>query len=246
MEKLEFQKFEEMIKNGEINYEQIYNLDLDMLQNEAINHYIKYSHDNINIDQPLNILFHDIECYTNHSTEFKPETLQYPICAITTYSTFEKVYNIYFAYIDKNRNKIPIDISTFENELMEEFRNNKYTIKDIEYQYLDNDESIKIHFYNYKDELNMIKECFNHIHILDVSILSGFYCDVFDMPYIYKRTSKLLNNNDDEAAKILSKFGVVKTVNLGRKKGIINYPIEYPILDIQRLYKPRDENGYLF
>lgn len=218
------------LKTGELNYINIYN-NLEPQQHFSIKHYLQNEHDTIEKDQTLNILFLDIEVYANHSGDFKPTTANQPISAITIYSTFEKIYHVYFLILNVISSKITSD----------QIKESKETIRNelLNYEYLDQDNDIQIH--TFYDELEMLNACWNKVHEIDPSILSSFYGDGFDIPYIYNRLKKLYNGDENKVSDVMSKFGIVKPRKTQR--GMMYQIAEYPLLDIQHLYKPRDENG---
>jgi DNA polymerase elongation subunit (family B) len=234
----------ENIKNNKLNYFNFYNLDLDIKQYNTIQHYLKFTNDNINIDQKLNILFLDIEIYAEESginiDELK-KTAKYPINAITIYSTFEKIYHVFFLIHDKIKNNFFHD-NNFINQVQNNIKNE--LIND---NYFTQDEQFKI--YTFDNDLDLIKACWNMIHKIDPAILSGWFSDQFDIPYIYQRLKILLDDDDDynnETNKILSKFGIVKkrTKTNRHSNYVYFYDIcDYPILDLMHLYMPRDEKG---
>ena len=220
------------IKNGDITYDQLYNLDVEMPQHYAIQHYYNYQKDSIEAGQNLNTLLFDIEVYSYNTGEFKPDEAKSPISAICIYSTFEKCYHVFFILIQKNAHLFPPEkIPEVEEDIRKEL---------VDHKYLSEDDSVKLHMY-IDDEVTMLTDCWNHIHTIDPAILTGFYADKFDLPYIYNRLTRLLGD-DKKAAQVLSKLGVVKVRKMG-SKGIMYNIAEYPLLDIQYLYKPRDEGG---
>lgn len=224
----------ERIKSGDITYDQLYNLDLEMPQHFAIQHYKNYKKDSIEAGQDLNTLLFDIEVYSYNTGEFKPEEAKSPISAICIYSTFEKCYHVFFMLIQKNAHLfLEEQIPEVQEKIRQEL---------VDHSYLTEEDTIQMHRY-VDNELQMLQDCWAHIHKVDPAILTGFYADKFDLPYIFNRLTRLLGD-DKKAAQVLSKLGVVKVRKMGTK-GIVYNIAEYPLLDIQYLYKPRDEGGYL-
>lgn len=225
--------FEEF-KNLDINPYQVYGLDIDYQQYYAIQNYLRDETDTIDKDQPLNILFFDIEVYTHNAGEFpKPEQAKFPINAITIYSTFEKVYRSYFLLQHLNIHKFPSkeEIPSLIKQFKEELVSGNYIKEGVE------DIDINV----FTNEIDLIKSCWNQIKLIDPAILSSWNGDRFDLPYIYFRLSELLNKNETEVCKILSQFGRVKIEKMGNEL-MVKIP-EYPVLDLLYLYKPRDDGG---
>ncbi|MDD4081751.1 MAG: 3'-5' exonuclease [Sphaerochaetaceae bacterium] len=211
---------------------QMYGLDITYQQYYSIQHYLQNSHDTIDIDQLLNINFIDIEVFTNNSKTFpKPELAAHPINAITTYNTFNKTFYSYLllqhSNIQKfpNRDQIPELINSFKKELITE-------------NYISTDDSLQIEIFS--NEIDLIKSCWKQIKNLDPAIISGWNCDMFDIPYIYFRLGNLLNSNEIEIGKILSNFGKIKVEK--NYENFIKIP-EFPIVDLLYAYKPRDDGG---
>lgn len=242
MQEIPIKELIDKIKLGDVAYDQLYNLDLEMSQYMAIKHYLEHQSDDVSKNQKLQILFHDIEVYSYNKGEFKPETAKSPISAITIYSTFEKVYHMFLLILPVNMNKfMPQMISDVENQFTEELRNLKFiNKKKQEETYLQEDETVKIHLYQ-NNENALIKDCWAKIHELDPAVISGFFCDGFDIPYQYNRI-EVLTGDEKQPAQIMSKFGAVKIRKMGQK-GTFHFIADYPILDIQHLYKPRSEGG---
>jgi len=232
LQEINEQEFINALKNDQINPYQIYNFDLEYSSFYSTNHYLNYKHDNITKEQDLNILFFDIECFTNNAGEFPaPEAAKYPIVSNTIYSTFEKTYESFFMLISENTNLFPKDkISELEKKFKDYLIENKY---------LDDDENIKIHIFT--NEIELITESWKRIHEIDPLILSGFNADFFDLPYIYNRLMNLFNENKDRVNSILSKFGQV-TYRSYHGRPLIQI-CEYPLADIRHLYVPRAEGG---
>jgi len=212
---------------------QIYGLDIDYPQYYAIQHYLRHNHDTIDVDQLLNINFIDIEVFTNNSKTFpKPELAAHPINAITTYNTFNKTFYSYIllqhSNIQKfpNKEQLPELINSFKKEL-------------IEGNYISTDDLLQIEIFS--NEIDLIKSCWKQIKESDPAIISGWNCDMFDIPYIYFRLGNLLNSNDIEIGKILSNFGKIK-LDRNNNEYLIKIP-EYPLVDLLHLYKPRDDGG---
>jgi DNA polymerase elongation subunit (family B) len=223
----------EEFNNLDISPYQVYGLDLDYQQSFSINSYLENKNDTIDNDQLLNIVFADIEVFTNNAGVFpKPEQAKFPINAITIYSTFEKVFRSYFLLQHSNINKFPSkdEIPDLINQFTKDLLVDKY---------INSDEKLEI--YVFTSEMDLIKACWEKIREIDPSVLSGYNMDKFDLPYIYFRLSNLLNKNEVEIGKILSLFGKIKVEKFGNEF-LIKIP-EMPVSDLMYLYKVRDDGG---
>ena len=114
MQSFAISEFNDMLKSWQISTYYVYDLDIDYQQFYSINHYLNNPDDTMDKDQKINILFQDIEVFTNHANQF-PEVSQarFPISAITIYSTFEKVFHAHFLlqhsniHLFPNKNELP-------------------------------------------------------------------------------------------------------------------------------------------
>jgi len=233
MKTTDYQSFINDVKNGVISPYQMYNTDIDYPQYYAVDYYLNHPNDTIDKNMPIQTCFLDIEVYTGNSGKFpKPQEAEFPINSLTLRSSFEKKYVSFYMLTSRNASKFPYDdikiaIDYYKKELIE----NKY-IKD--------DEDIEIHLFN--NELAMLKSFWVYIHNMDPAVLSGWYSSDFDIPYMYHRACKLTDDERGfEAARIMSKFGVVKKTKL-RNKVLVNIS-DYTDMDLAYLYRPRDEGG---
>ncbi len=229
MQTFSFEEFKSM----NLSPYQIYGLDLDYQQYYSIQNYLKNKNDTIDKDQILNVLFLDIEVYTSNSGTFpKIDIAKFPISSITIYSTFNKTFKSFFLLQHANIHKFPIK---------EEIPNliHDFTTDLIQHKYITENEKLEINIFT--TEIDLIRSCWNSIKEIDPTIISGWNCDEFDIPYIYFRLSNLLNKNETEINKILSQFGKVK-IDKYANKFLIKIP-EYPVLDLLYAYKPRDDGG---
>lgn len=217
------------LKNGSINYHNFYNSDIDIPEYYAIEHYAKHPEDSLDVDQLLNILFFDIECYANNE-KFDLDSYKHDISAITIYSTFDKVYYAYLNILDHVKDKI-----IPEQDAAIQIR--KQLIDD---GYIMEDETVECFYFT--NELKLLESCWQKIHDLKVSVLSGFFADKFDLPYIVNRLMILLNGDEKKVNRILSKFGIVKERGFDKSRKLYQI-LEYPLMDIRHLYIPRDEGG---
>ena len=229
----DYQSFIDDVKSGVISPYQMYNTDIDYPQYFAAQHYLNHPNDTIDKNMPVPICFLDIEVYTGNSGEFpKPIESKYPINALTIRNSFEKKYVSFYMLTSRNASKFPYDDSKIAIDY--------YKKELIDNRYIKKDEDIEIHLFN--NELAMLRGFWNYIHSSDPAVLSGWFSDDFDLPYMYHRACKLTDDERGfEASQIMSKFGVVKKTKL-RNKVLINIS-DYTNMDLSYLYRPRDEGG---
>lgn len=233
---MNFNQLIDNLETGKLNYDNIYNAEVEPQQYYAIQHYLKYPNDNIDLVQNLHTVYHDIEVYTHNTGKFKVEEgCVSPISAVTIYSSIEKCYTCYFLVLDIIKTKIAnIDISALEQEIKQELFEDK---KGNKTRYINDDESCKILLYT--DEVKMLTDMFNKIHGINTHIISGFNSDKYDIPYIYGRLLNLLGDRQ-KVADIMSHVGIVKERKMGKKGTFIIIP-DLPSMDIKYLYTPRGE-----
>jgi|GEM_PF-1109262 len=230
MQELQTTNVIDKIKNNQLDYNQFYNIDVDIPEYYAIQHYINFPND-LNNDQKLSIVFLDIEVFSNHTGEFLPSNPVSPISAITLYNSKDKTYYSYFLILPQITHLLSnINETEFITNLKKDL---------IENNYIPEEENFKIFFF--KNEIELIEQCWAKIHEIDPVCLSGFYSDGYDIPYIYYRLKKLYNNDEQKVASLLSKLNIVKVRKFNNSL-MIQIP-DYPILDIKYLYCPRSDNG---
>lgn len=235
MQNLTFQDLEILIRNKELAYYNVYNVDIPTQSQYAAKYYQDHSYDTIDINQNISVLFLDIEFFSNFQEPSSIKEAEQPINAITTSFTKEKKLKSYFLLNEQNFEKFGIlQRKDFDYNAFIEKRQSTYLETLIEKKYLDEDFTIEILIFN--DELELLKTFWHDLHQLDPLALSGWNCDRFDMPYLYYRTTKLIGSKI-ETDQIVSKFGYVRT-----REDLINIP-EFVIADLLYLYKPRSEMG---
>lgn len=237
MNEMSEKDFLELLENDKINPYSIYNFDIEANQYFSVKHYLENTNDNISKDQLITKIFLDIEVYAQNSGEFPLPTLaKYPLSIVTFYSSSTKTYFMCVLWFDelyskhKNINRENTDdiINLYKAKLVEE-----------KYNFDPKTENIILKFFD--SELQLIEFIWAIIHKLDPAVLSGFNSHEYDYPYLYKRLNNLLNDNHDKTAHIMSKFNIINIYN-SIEKFEIDIP-DYPILDVQKLYKPRSEGG---
>lgn len=223
MKILEYKDIVPQVKNNTFKFYNFYNLDIDPELFYAVQYYNNTNEDVEGIQQKVKSIFLDIEVYIlDKSIEFKFDQSLHPISAISFY--YDKVFYAYFL----NIHNLNIDTNVWESDF-------KRQLCDINYKYINDDESIKISVFS--DELTLIKSAWNKIKEIDPVVLSGWNSHNFDYPYIYRRFLQLLNNDYTQVNSIISKFNFVKF-----KDGQITIP-EYSIADLMYLYMPREDGG---
>ena len=218
---LTFKDIENLLQREDLKFYNFYNTDIDITNHLAAHHYLENKSDTHEVDQPIHIIFIDIEVYhEDRNIRFEFDKSEHPINAITIYDTKYKAFKSFYLLRSINQNKFNSDLIYYTDYLIKE----KYI-----------DETEKLEIFVYTDELQLLNECWEFIKQLDPLVISGFNSDLFDYPYIYKRLLKFYNK--DQTAQILSKFGFVEFRNERLK-----IP-DYPICDLLYLYKPRDDGG---
>jgi len=218
---LTFKDIDTLLARGDLKFYNFYNTDIDITNYFATQHYLENVKDDQELNQEIHIIFMDIEVYhEDRDIPFEFNKSDHPINAITIFDTKFKEYHSYFLLRPINKDIFNSDTNYYIDYLITE-------------KYNEPDEKLTIHVYD--DELQLIRECWDHIKQIDPLTISGFNSDFFDYPYIYRRLLKLTNK--DETAKIFSKFAFVEFRNERLK-----IP-DYPICDLLYLYKPRDEGG---
>ena len=234
MQSLTFQDLEILIRNKELSYYNVYNLDIPVQSQYAAKYYQNHSYDTIDINQNISILFLDIEFFSNFKDPSNIKDAKQPINAITTSFTKEKKFKSYFLLNDQNFKKFGIQEKDFDFDTFIKKRQDAYLKTLVEKKYLDNSFEIEISIFN--DELELLQAFWQDLHQMDPVALSGWNCDRFDMPYLYYRTTNLIGSKI-ETDRIVSKFGYVNA-----RENLIHIP-EFVIADLLYLYKPRSEMG---
>jgi len=231
LQELELEKVITQLKNNQLSYNQFYNVDIEIPEYYAIQHYRKFKNDNLNINQKLSMVFLDIEVFSNHTGDFLPSNAVSPISAITIYNSKNQTYYSYFLILPQIKHLVDINLDT--SELIKIFKNDL-----IKNKYIPEHENFELSFFT--NELELIESCWSKIHEIDPVCLSGYYSDGYDIPYIYNRL-KLLYNDDYKIAETLSKLKSIKIRKFGER--LIIQISDYPILDIKHLYCPRNDGG---
>lgn len=242
MQQLTYSDINQLIDQKQLHFYNFYNNDIKLDLQQTTKYYSKFSHDNINSNQKLTQLFLDIEVFTNNQgfTDNDLEEAPFPIYLITIIFSKTKIAHTYLLLFPNNMENFGINpnmsndeygkfINETEQWLLNELKVRKY----LDCKYLDNDIQIKLNIYS--DEKQLIVDCWKQIHEYDPDILSSFYGDMFDYPYLYYRIGKLFGEKN--IGKILSKFGTVSIQN-----DRVQF-VEYCVGDMLYFYKPRDEGG---
>ncbi|MEM4385970.1 MAG: DNA polymerase domain-containing protein [Candidatus Anstonellales archaeon] len=208
----------EMLEKSEYEFYNFYNIPGNVEKYYSSKHYSKNKNDNISVDQKISFIITDIEVYTdklNSVTFQQMMSAIFKITSISCYYNIEDKYTVFFlGEIKPNINKI-----------VSRLKNDRYI-----------DDNINLDIIIFDDEIKMLKSYFEYIREKDPLILTGFNSDEFDYPYLFNRI-RVLYKDDPSYKRVISRFG---------ENGIDNngFPIEYTILDIMRLMKPKDEGGF--
>lgn len=222
MDNLSYEQLRKLIDTNSINYYNIYNSDQDIPTYFSAEYYINNPHDNVDINQILNIAFTDIEVYQeDRSIKFDFDGNQYPINAITVYLSNTKTFYSLYWLLPTNQNLFDKNYN-----FLDELKRQKYCNDDCNFQYI-----------IYTDEKAMLTDYWNLIKGSNISILSGFNFDIFDLPYIYRRMLYIFGNKS-QVHNMISAFGHVE---MDYNK-MVKIP-EYVVLDILYCYKPRSDGG---
>ncbi len=236
MNEIKFSELESAIKNNAYNFYNIYNSDLTLPIYYAVEHYINNVEDTPDVDQKIHIIFSDIEVYwKDKDVKFDFEVSDHPINAITIYSTEKKTFKSFYLLYDFNYQLFGItpdcDIDKICNNQITKYK--EWLLSE---KYITAEENIEISIYN--DEMQLLMDVWKYIRETNPLTISGFNSDNFDYPYIYRRMLKLWNNDKLTVDSIISQFKQVDFQQNGYLK-----IIDYPICDIQFLYKTRSDGG---
>ncbi len=219
MEQLTLSDVHNLLKSNQINYYNLYNVDVSVAQHYTADYYKNNKHDTIDKNQNLSKIYTDIEVFTNFEG-FSDENIttgEHIVSCITIYSTKSNKYTSFFLLKGDSFNC---------DDFNERLKNDKYINEDINYELL-----------TFTNESELLTKYWQTIQSEDPLILTGYNSDNFDYPYLYNRTVKL-HNSKQIADALISKFGII---NLSYN-GVLSIP-EYTIADILYLMKPRDEGG---
>jgi len=229
--------FEQLISNvrvGNLNWYNFYNSDIDPDIHLLTKYYNTHKSDDIEIDQPVSILYLDIEVWHDDRTrKFDFKTGEFPISAITIC-----MHDNYYAYIylpPINADRFGVDASMSPIDFQKHITSieQEYTEYLTTHKYIGDESSISV--FVFANEIDMIIACWNKIKELGPLVLTGWNTDTFDFPYIYNR---LLTIGDKKLAnETMSELGFVTFHN-----GLLKIP-DYSIFDLMHAYKPRAEGG---
>ncbi|MEM4385243.1 MAG: DNA polymerase domain-containing protein [Candidatus Anstonellales archaeon] len=205
----------DMIEKSKCKFYNFYNIPGSIEKYYSSKYYSEKKNDNISVDQKLSFIITDIEVYTDNLNNISFSQLMSYSFKITSISCY---YNI----DDEYRVFFLGTISSDENKIISRLKKDGYI-----------DSDIKLTISTYDDESKMLESYFSYLKNKDPLILTGFNSDEFDYPYLFNRIANINSNYK----KIVSRFG---------ESGISDnvFPIEYTILDIMRLMKPKDEGGF--
>ena len=232
---LEFDQLQSLLKNGDLSFFNIYGSDIDISINSTTQYYLDNPSDNIDKDQTLSVYYLDIELLVDELKALDVKEADSQINSITRFFSGDNRYITYFLVKPENSLSLGYDEAGLTVEKINALAK-YYTEKLIESKHIIPEESIELQFFTTEEELLIaylkdIREC-------DPCILTGFYSDKFDNPYVYYRCCALFGKQRTE--EMMSRFGIVTERN-----GIISIP-EFIQCDLRYLYTPRDEGGLNF
>ena len=234
MVELELPDVIDKLEQGELNYYQFYNAEINSDHHYSIDHYTRYGErDNLDVDQELKVVFIDLEVFKCELDKLRNKQATGIINSVCVYDSHSQTYYL-FSLLMMTQNYSLVDTNDpgkYEKQFKEELVAEKY---------LKESDKLRVFFY-VDEELKMLEDIWRLIHQIDPTVLSGFNFNNFDLPYIYYRLKYLYNDDIDKVANTLSKFGVVKARSFGFNNNI--EIAEYPVADIRQLYIPRSEGG---
>ena len=218
------------VKSGSLKYYNFYNTDLGLATYFGAQYYLENKTDTIdNYTQNLHIVFFDIEVYKDRlDIRFDFSRSDFPISAITLYSTRDKIFKCYLLLIDENRDSF--------NSISIEDHIADYKLQLLEKEYYKDENEINIEIKTFNKELDLILEFWKDLRIVDPMFLGGFNSRGFDIPYCYRRTLLLIGDKE-ETDSIISRFNYVDYDGK-----LVKIP-EYSCSDIQYMYKLRADGG---
>ena len=235
---MDAQELIQEVKWGNLKYYNFYNTDLELGTYFSVKHYLENLEDSIDsYDQKIHSLYLDIEVYKDDpDAQFDFNRSDFPVSAITYYSTIEKIFKLYFLIHPVLKGKFNEDPEWYKKELLNKtFTDYDKEGNEIIREYIKPSENIEI--LTFTNELELIEKCWEDIRKTDPMVLSGFNSDGFDYPYIYRRLLGFYNGDKNTVGEILSKFNSVKWDGK-----LLKIP-EFGNADLQYFYKPRAEGG---
>lgn len=248
MNSISLEEIEQSLKSKTLNYYNFYNLDIPITQQYVSDYYVKNKYDTIEVPQKLNILFSDIEVFTNEEgldikgmeSEGMKYQAKHPINIVTLCDASNLHLYSYILLFDSNFEKFGIKPNdpTFDWDqfIREKVIWGKQELKNLGYlgsKYIP--ENFELELFVYRDEKQLLIDMMNKIHELDPDILSGWNSDKFDYPYIFHDLIKLFGLQN--TMNMMSKFGYVEL-----RGGLLSIP-DYATADLLYLYRKRDESG---
>jgi len=234
---VDFDEVYQSIQHRQLNEHNIYNADLNLPSMLSAQYYRTHTYDNPERDQVISAVFIDIEVYTkpapNQKFDFK--TGDCPLSAITLYSTSSNSFFSMLLLNDINKERFGLKPGVTQDEALLLISNSQKEFKErlVKSEHILENEHLHIQIFN--DELDMITKCWEIIRKESPIIISGWNCDLFDLPYFYSRIA--WNWDKETACSIMSEFNFVELNN-----GLLKIA-EYSIMDLLRAYKPRSEGG---
>ncbi len=229
MQQITLKDVERLLISKELKFYNFYNVDIDNAISLATQHYQNNLEDDPDkVEQNLHVVFSDIEVYQeDRNVKFDFNNSDHPISAVTLFDSKNNHYACFFLLR-------PINIDKFNSKPINEIENG--FIQWMKEEGYLTDQTLKIYTFTKEEEL--IVETWKYIKQTNPLLLSGFNSDRFDYPYMYRRCIKLFGKENTPT--IFSNYKFVEFRN-----GMMKIP-DYPICDIQYLYRPRADGGLNF
>lgn len=223
----------EELEAGRLSYYNLYNADQS---NDVLASAKLYARDPSDNERPQKLTcgFTDIELYqfsdkSNKSPDdidFK-ETSDRIVNSITYLSERSKTFYLQFLVREEHFDKVS---SAAIYKLADELLRPDYIL---------DDEKLEVILYDGRvgteGEERLLRDYWKIVFDDNASILSGFYADMFDYPYMYRRTKVMCPDDYDQ---VMTKYGPIKDNMFGG----ISIPT-FAILDQRRLYATGDSGG---
>ena len=174
----------------------------------------------------LPLMFFDIEVDAEEGIFPDSPIAKWPVNAIATMHSITREITLFYIppkTFDYNYN--------WESEIEKLY---KKTVDEHPEYKIDN---ITFSFRKFKDDKTLINAFWEHVRDSSIIALSGFNSNLFDIPYLVNRSSKIFGR---EYKNIISEFGNV------RKFGEQYEIPDYSFIDLLHLYKPQSAGGMAF
>ncbi len=217
--------FSSNIKNGNLNFHQFYNIEVQPAQ-FGFNQYMRKYKDNKRA-KILNKTYYDIETYVGEDGAFTcPIKVDRPVNSIALYNNIKNEAYIICYITDCILQDRDLIMSSVKKHYLE-----CCNIKS-EYQI----EGMKLEVFIEDDEKSLFKKYFQVLKEFNTLMLIGFNSSTFDDAFVFNRSEKLFG--EDGRNNLASDFGIVN------KYGDTSFDLpDYLLVDLLKLYKPVGSGG---